>query len=513
MGWKNSTARFVAVGAAAVVASTLAGLQAQQAPATSRGTAGDPSAARDAQGGNGADLGPGLFAAADINVDGAVTRAEFKATFEKWFADSDTGRTGAVTQADLLAALKLPQPRLPLDSHMQAMLAALPDRPAAKPARPRKVLVFNRCAGFIHTPIPLTAKMIEAFGNRTKAWSTNITFDPADINTQNLKQYDAVVLNSTTGAFLDDPNDQAATDARKRALIEFVRGGKGLVGIHGAGDSYHANNGAAQAGAGAGRAGGGGGQRGAGPTLSTQSLIQGDKNNDQKLSKDETSALADAWFDKLDTSRATTLRQAEFVERLTAMMAVATPTTPRGAGAAAAPAAGAAAPAAGAARGEGGRGPQPGRDTQMGTWPDFNRMIGGFFKFHFSNQQIAVKIDDPKSPLTAMFKGQPFEFRGEIYTFAMDTWSRENLHVLTSMDYSKLSDADRAKENFPRSDHDYGMSWIRRDGKGRVFYLAFGNEERTFFIKPLNEQFLAGLQYALGDLKADDSPSAKAGTK
>jgi type 1 glutamine amidotransferase len=112
-----------------------------------------------------------------------------------------------------------------------------------------------------------------------------------------------------------------------------------------------------------------------------------------------------------------------------------------------------------------------------------------------------------------MFNGQPFEFRGEIYTFSMNTWSRDNLHVLTSIDYSKMSDADKAKEQFPRSDHDYGLSWIRREGNGRVFYSAFGNEEKTFFIKPLNEQLLAGLQYALGDLKADDSPGVKSDTK
>ena len=65
-----------------------------------------------------------------------------------------------------------------------------------------------------------------------------------------------------------------------------------------------------------------------------------------------------------------------------------------------------------------------------------------------------------------MFNGQPLEVSGEIYTLSMDTWSRENLRVLTSVDYSKMSDADKAKENFPRSDHDYGMSWIpsRREG-------------------------------------------------
>ena len=161
---------------------------------------------------------------------------------------------------------------------------------------------------------------------------------------------------------------------------------------------------------------------------------------------------------------------------------------------------------AGGARG----GPAQGRDMQVGTWPDYNKMIGGFFKFHFSNQPVTLKIDDPGSPLTVMFGGQPFDFRGEVYTFGMDTWSRENLHVLTSIDYSKMSDADKAKENNPRSDHDYGLTWIHRNGNGRVFYFAFGNEEKTFFIKALNEQLLAGLQYALGDLKADDSPSVKA---
>jgi type 1 glutamine amidotransferase len=140
-------------------------------------------------------------------------------------------------------------------------------------------------------------------------------------------------------------------------------------------------------------------------------------------------------------------------------------------------------------------------------------MLGGFFKYHFPGQTITLKIDDPKSPLTAMFKGEPPQFCCEIYTFAMDTWSRENLHVLTSIDYSKMSDADKAKESFPRSDHDYGLTWIRREGNGRVFYYAFGNEEKAFFLKSFNEQLLAGLQYALGDLKADDSPSVKSGTK
>ena len=103
------------------------------------------------------------------------------------------------------------------------------------------MLVLGKAAGFVHSSIPLAARTIEALGQKTGAWSTTVTYDPAEINEQNLRQYDAIFLASTTGAFLDDPNDPAATAARRKALLDFVRGGKGLAGIHAATDSYHQN--------------------------------------------------------------------------------------------------------------------------------------------------------------------------------------------------------------------------------------------------------------------------------
>jgi type 1 glutamine amidotransferase len=166
---------------------------------------------------------------------------------------------------------------------------------------------------------------------------------------------------------------------------------------------------------------------------------------------------------------------------------------------------------------------QLGPDNQVGTWPEFNTMIGGFFKFHWNDgQDIAVKVDDPNSPLTKMFKGNPQltkEFRGvklppmvivdETYTFGRETYSRKNLHILTSIDYAKMTDADKKKEVNPRADGDYGLSWIRREGKGRVFYEAHGHNEAVYAITPMLEHVLAGMQYVLGDLQADDSPSQK----
>jgi type 1 glutamine amidotransferase len=358
----------------------------------------------------------------------------------------------------------------------------LPDTAPAKPQQPRKVLVLAKAAGYVHSCIPLAAKTVEALGAKTGAWTTAITYDAAAISEQNLKQYDLLFLDNTTGAFLDDPNDPAATAARKKALLEFVRSGKGLAGIHAAGDSYHEEARVAAGGAapGASRAGG------PGALLAAQMLAAGDTNKDQKLSRDEMSVLADAWFDKLDTEKLGRVSQTDFVARFASVLPPPPPAAPHVV-------------------------PQ-GRDTQVGTWPEFDKMIGGFFKFHWVYPQlITTKIDDPKSLLTAMFHGQEFDIHDETYTYGMDTWSRTNLHILTSIDYDKMSDADKAKEEYPRADHDYGLSWIRREGKGRVFYEAHGHSETVYAIRPMLEHVLAGVQYALGDLKADDSPSVQAG--
>ncbi|MEN3338943.1 MAG: hypothetical protein V7647_2619 [Acidobacteriota bacterium] len=436
-----------------------------------------------------------VFIAADADKDGVVTANELEAAGRRWFAAADAAHAGSVTSEQLMAALNtaMPasglaaafnmggrggQPQTAQPATVQAMMAALPASAPVRPQRPRKVLVLAHAAGFVHSSIPLAARTIEALGTRTGAWSTTISYDPAAINADNLKQYDAVFLASTTGAFIDDPADAALTSARRQALLDFVRGGKGLAGIHAASDSYHQDS--------APPAPGGGpaamlGSFTAGGTLAPLMMTQGDRNHDQKLDRVEVDALTRTWFQTLMKGSTRGLTQADFA--FFALM------IPHSADASAPPV------------------PQ-GPDTQVGTWPDFNRMIGGYFKFHWLDpQQITVKIDDPASPLTAMFKAGEFDINDEIYTMAANSWSRDNVHVLTSIDYAKMSPADRALEEHPRPDHDFGLSWIRREGQGRVFYEALGHSERIYAIKPMLEHILAGLQYALGDLKADDAPS------
>ena len=55
-----------------------------------------------------------------------------------------------------------------------------------------------------------------------------------------------------------------------------------------------------------------------------------------------------------------------------------------------------------------------------------------------------------------------------------------------------------AKEN-RLWDHDYALSWIRREGSGRVFYTAHGHREQVYAMRPFLAHLLAGIQYAIGD--------------
>jgi type 1 glutamine amidotransferase len=444
--------------------------------------------------GQAAPPGPALFAVVDRDKDGVATRAEMQAAFTGWFAAWDQKKAGALTQAQIAAGLadvlRVPSPalggRAPSDTDVQEMLKALPSAAPARPARPRRILILAHSPGFTHSSIPLAARTMEELGKRTGAWSTTVSYDPAVVTAENLKQYDAIVLNSTVGAFLDEAGDPGVTDARRTAFLAFVRGGKGLVGFHAASDAYHsgpANTPFARV----------------APMpaqLAAAMVARGDKDTDQKLTSAEFAAVIDAWLEALDSGKTNRVSEAEFVQRFTAVAPAGTGRAGRG----------------GRAGGRGGE-VTVGRGTASSgaTWPDFNRMIGGIFKSH-PWQRAPVKIEDTGSPLTAMFKDSSFEFEDEIYTFFQDSWSRTNVRVLMSIDYAKMSDAAKGQEAnaSARTDADYGLSWIRRDGRGRVFYFALGHREDGIYRSTaMLQHLLAGMQYAIGDLKADDSPSVR----
>ena len=118
---------------------------------------------------------------------------------------------------------------------VQKIEKAMPRRATVRTRRPRKLLVFWRCEGFFHKSIPVGNKALEIMGQKTGAFDVVITDDYSVFTAQKLRQFDAVCLNNTTGLKFD-PKE---TPERCKALMDFVKSGKGIVGVHAATDNFN----------------------------------------------------------------------------------------------------------------------------------------------------------------------------------------------------------------------------------------------------------------------------------
>lgn len=138
-------------------------------------------------------------------------------------------------------------------------------------------------------------------------------------------------------------------------------------------------------------------------------------------------------------------------------------------------------------------------------WPEYGELIGGLVPSHPWKQNIRILLDDPNHPLCAAFGGKGFEINEETYQ-VLAPYSREKLRVLLRLDMTSVDPAKGA-----RKDGDYALAWVKAYGKGRVFYTALTHFEENLANPALLRFYLDGMQFALGDLTADTTPSAKPG--
>ena len=128
-------------------------------------------------------------------------------------------------------------------------------------------------------------------------------------------------------------------------------------------------------------------------------------------------------------------------------------------------------------------------------WPEYLELLGGAYGGHFT-EAVWVRPEDPDHPLCAPLKGRSFQVRDEIYMFK-EPYSRQRVHVLLSLDLEKTPDPGK------REDKDYAVSWVRKYGQGRVFYCSLGHAASAYSTPQVLEHYLAGIQFAIGDLPAD----------
>lgn len=150
--------------------------------------------------------------------------------------------------------------------------------------------------------------------------------------------------------------------------------------------------------------------------------------------------------------------------------------------------------------------------ASFGGWPEFGEMLGAYFSGHPEPQPVWVKNEEPGNPVNEAFGGQNFQIKDEIYRFtdqsskycrfSSQPYSREKLRVLLSLDFSK-----EVPDKSDRKDGDAPISWIKTYGSGHVFYCSLGHFDELYWNPMVLRHYLAGIQFALGDLAVDVTPS------
>ena len=147
------------------------------------------------------------------------------------------------------------------------------------------------------------------------------------------------------------------------------------------------------------------------------------------------------------------------------------------------------------------------------NWTEFGAILGATGASHREpTEKATINVEDPAHPITRAFDGKPFEYVDEFYRLA-PPYSRDKVRVLLSID-PVVTDMmqGRCFGGCLRDDNDYPVAWIRQHGKARVFYTSVGHNPDVFWDPRMLQMFLAGIQYALGDLEADATPRPRGST-
>lgn len=279
---------------------------------------------------------------------------------------------------------------------LAAIREALPAEAIVPVSEPRRILIFSATSGFRHKSIPTGKDALSRMGESTGAYVTVVSDDPANFEPKALKTFDAVVLLNTTRDFFMPPRKaknqfsevvwtrlQTRHERLVDNLIDYVRGGGGLVGIHSATDSCYGHE-------------------------------------------------------------------------------------------------------------------------------DYGQTMGAYFDGHpwTASARVTIVVEDPDHATIQPVFGDlnDFELVEEIYQFKEEPYSRERLRILLSLDPER---SEAPKQEPKRDDNDYPVAWVQSVGEGRVFYTSLGHNHHIYTDSRLLKHYLAGIQFACGDLEADTTPSAQ----
>jgi uncharacterized protein len=216
-----------------------------------------------------------------------------------------------------------------------AVLGLVPS-PSRAEDRPARILYLTHSAGYRHEVIPLSGEILKRIGEMSPRFEVAATEDVSVFTKENLRRFGAVMF-FTTG-------ELPMGESQKQALLDFVRGGGGFVGVHSATDTFY-------------------------------------------------------------------------------------------------------------------------------RWPEYGKLIGGYFDQHPWHQAVRVDVADRSDPLVA-FIGPSLALSDEIYQIR--DFDVGGSHVLLRLDPASV---DLTRDNVHRHPYGWPLAWTRAYGNGRVFYTALGHEE------------------------------------
>ena len=96
---------------------------------------------------------------------------------------------------------------------------------------PARILYFTYSAGYRHDVIQLSKAILTRLGSNSGIFEVTATEDTSEFSTENLERYAAVMF-YTSG-------ELPMSHAQKTALLDFVRSGRGFLGVHSATDTFY----------------------------------------------------------------------------------------------------------------------------------------------------------------------------------------------------------------------------------------------------------------------------------
>jgi type 1 glutamine amidotransferase len=138
------------------------------------------------------------------------------------------------------------------------------------------------------------------------------------------------------------------------------------------------------------------------------------------------------------------------------------------------------------------------------SWPEYGRMLGGYFDGHPWGQFNApLVVEDAKFP---GMKSVPATFTLFDEIYQIKDFSRARCRVLLRLDADKI---DLTRKGVKRTDKDFAVAWAKTYGRGRVLYNGLGHVPAVWERPDMQQMWLEMVQWAMGLVPGDATPRPK----